>query len=232
MRLAVTAPNPADIRKQGKALERAEFGAMHRAVDRATRLAQRGGQQKAKAAGLGRLAGAIASTSSERKRRRDKDRAWGAIYPRGGTESRAGQALEIYTKGGTIRGRNVEWLAIATKAMPRRIGRFSTTPRRYEQAGSPLGPLVFKRISVSRAVLVIQGDFNVSRKTGKAKRFGGRKTRTATRQRDIVAFVLIKETKRAKRWDQNEVTRRASDLVPKFITEDMQQALPGVLEKG
>lgn len=231
MRLEVTAPNPRDLRRQGKLLERAEFTAMHRAVDRAGRLAQRGGQQKAKAVGLGRLAGAIASTSSERKRRRDKDSAWAAIYPRGGQQSRAGQALEIYTTGGTIRSRQADWLAIATDALPKRMGRKRTTPKTYEAAGSPLGPLVFKRISANRAYLLAQGDFTVSRKTGRAKRFAGRVTRARAKKRDVIAFVLIKETKRAKRFDQAEITRRASQMVPKFMAEDMQQALPGAFEK-
>lgn len=231
-RLVITAPNPADIRRQGQILDRVEQRAMHIAVDRATRLAQRSGQQKAKAAGLGRLSGAIGSTSSERKRRRDPQNAWGAVFARGGDESRAGQALEIYTKGGTIRGRNVNWLAIATKAIPKKIGRYRMTPKRYEEAGSPMGPLIFHQISANRAVLIIQGDFTVSRKTGRAKPFAGRVTRARTKQRDVVAFVLIKETKRAKRFDQAEATRRAASLVPKFLMEEEQKALPGTFEKG
>jgi hypothetical protein len=205
---------------------------MHKGVDRATRLAQKGGQAKARAVGLGRLAGAIGATSSEQKRRRDPDNAWGAIFARGGDDSRAGGALEAYTKGATIRGRNVEWLAIATNAVPKRIGRYRMTPQRYEAAGSPLGPLVFHRISVNRAVLIIQGDFTVSRKTGRAKRFAGRVTRSRTRQRDVIAFVLIKETRRMQRFDQVAITRRAATKLPEFIAEEQAKALPGTFETG
>ena len=232
MRLEITAPNVRDLARQGKVLERAEFKAMHRSVDRATRLAQKGGQQKARAVGLGRLAGAIASTSSERKRRRDPKLAWGAIYPRGGADSRAGGALAAYTQGATIRGRNVEWLAIATRALPRRIGRYRTTPQRYEEAGSPLGPLVFRRLSANRAILIAQGDFSVSRKTGRAKGWKGRATRTRVKKRDVVAFVLIRETRRAKRFDQEAITRRASSKVSDYMAEELMEALPGQVQKG
>jgi hypothetical protein len=232
MKIEITATTAADLSRQVRAIDRAEIGSMHRAVDRATRLGQRGVQQKIKAVGLGRLAGAVGSTSSERKRRRDPENAWGAIFVRGGDESRAGGALQAYTQGATIRGRNVEWLAIPTRALPKRIGRYRMTPERYEAAGSPLGPLVFKRLSRNEAILIAQGDFTVSRKTGKAKRFAGRATRTRTRQRDVVAFVLIKETKRAKRFDQAQVVRLAATKVPAFMAEEMQNALPGTFEKG
>lgn len=227
MKITVTAPNVANIGRQGKVLAKAENRAMHVAVDRATRLGQKGVQQRIRAVGLGRLAGAVGSTSSERKKRRSPDNAWGAIFARGGKDSRAGGALEAYTQGATIRGRNVEWLAIATRALPKRIGRYRTTPQRYEAAGSPLGPLVFKRISVNRAYLIAQGDFTVSVKTGKAKRAGGRKTRTRQAQRDVIAFVLIKQTRRAKRFDQKTIVRLASSKVAEFMEQEMQSALPG-----
>lgn len=225
MRIDLTATNPADLRRQGKVVDRVQKVAMHKAVDRATRLAQKGGQQKARAAGLGRLSNAIGYTSSERKRRRDDNNAWGAVFARGGDQSRAGQALEIYTSGGTIRGRNRTWLAIATRAMPKRIGRYRMTPQRYEDAGSPMGPLVFHQVTPNRAYLIIQGEFSVSRKTGKAKQAGTRVTRSSVRKRDIIAFVLIRETRRAKRFDQVDITRRASQLLPRFMEEEMQPLL-------
>jgi hypothetical protein len=106
------------------------------------------------------------------------------------------------------------------------------TPALYEKAGSPLGPLVFKRISANRAILIAQGDFTVSAKTGRAKHFKGRVTRSRTRKRDVVAFVLIRETKRAKRFDQKDVVRRAASKVPQFLAEELQEALPGMAEKG
>lgn len=230
MRIVVTAPNIADLRNQAKALQRAQQGAMHRAVDKATKLARDGIQQKMKAVGLGRLGGAVKFTSSERKRRRTPEEAWGAIFAAGGDESRAGGALEAYSRGVTIHGRNVDWLAIATKALPKRVGRYRMTPQRYEAAGSPLGPLVFKRLTANKAILIAQGDFTVSVKTGKAKKFAGRATRSRTRQRDVVVFVLIRETRRAKRFDQVEITRRAATFVGRYLGEDMKQALPGAVE--
>jgi hypothetical protein len=229
--ITITATSPANLLRQGRVLDRVQIASMHKGVDRATVLGQKGGQQKARAVGLGRLAGAIGSTSSERRRRRDPNNAWGAIYPKGGDDSRAGGALEAYTRGATIRGRNVTWLAIATDAVPKRIGRYRMTPQRYEAAGSPLGPLVFHRISANRAVLLIHGDFTVSRKTGKAKPFAGRVTRTRIRKRDVVAFVLIKETKRMARFSQVDITRRAHSKVPQFIAEEQAKALPGTFEK-
>ncbi len=226
MKITVTAPNLADLRRQAKEYDRAAEASIHVATDRATRLGQRAVQQKVKAVGLGRLSGAVRSTSSERKRQRKKGEAWGAVYAAGGDESRAGQALEAYTRGATIKGKNVEWLAIATRALPKRVGRYRMTPQRYEAAGNPLGPLIFKRLSVNRAILIAQGDFTVSVKTGKAKRFAGRATRARKRQRDVVAFVLIKQTKRGKRFDQREVMRRASAKLPDFIGEEMERRLP------
>lgn len=230
MQIVITATSPADLQRRARVLDKVNIAAMHKAVDRATTLAQRSGQQKARAVGLGRLAGAIGATSSERKRTRDPNNAWGSIFARGGDKSRAGGALEAYTKGATIRGKNVQWLAIATKAIPKKIGRFKMTPQRYEAAGSPLGPLIFHQISANRAILIIHGDFNVSRKTGRAKLFG-RATRSANRARDIVAFILIKETRRMQRFSQDDVTRRASSLVPRFIAEEQAKALPDGFEK-
>lgn len=232
IRLEVTATSASDLSRKAKQIDRVQVSAMHKAVDRATRLAQRGQQQKIQAVGLKRLAGAVGSTSSERRRRRDPNNAWGAIFARGGDESRAGGALEAYTKGATIRGRNVEWLAITTRALPRRIGRYRMTPQRYEAAGSPLGPLIFHKVSANRAYLIIQGDFTVSRKTGRAKAFAGRVTRTRTKQRDVIAFVLIRVTKRAKRFDQEAITRRAATFTPQFIAEEMDKALPDTFERG
>lgn len=236
MRIVVTAPNIADLRKQADAFIRAEERAMHRAVDRATDLGRRAVQQRVRAVGLGRLAGAVLYTSSEKKKRRNPKEAWGAVYAAGGDESRAGGALEAYTRGATIRGRERQWLAIATRALPKMVSaggrRARMTPERYEAAGNPLGPLVFKRLSANRAILIAQGDFTVSRKTGKAKRFAGRATRARTRQRDVIAFVLIRETKRAKRFDQRAIVQRAASKVPDFMGEEMREALPGRFEKG
>lgn len=232
MKIEVTAPDLRDIRAQGRLLARAEHKAMHVAVDRATTAGHKRVRQAMRSVGLGRLGNAVGATSSERKRRRDKDNAWGVVFAKGGPDSRAAGALDAYSNGATIRGRNVQWLAIATRALPKRIGRFRMTPQRYEAAGSPLGPLVFKRLSANRAILIAQGDMTVSRKTGRAKRATGRKTRTRVAVRDVVAFVLIKETKRAKRFDQKQIMRLAADLIPKFMGEEMESALPGAFEKG
>lgn len=236
MRITVTSPDLKDIRQQGKALDRAQGTAMHVAVHKATLLGQKLIQRRIKGVGLGRLAGAIGATSSEKKRRRGKEDAWGAIFARGGDQSRAGQALEAYTQGATIRGRNVQWLAIATRALPARMpgpsGRQTrTTPKIYEANGSPLGPLVFKRLSANRAILIAQGDVTVSVKTGRAKRATGKRTRSRVAKRDVVAFVLIKETKRMKRFDQVELVGQAARRVPRYLEEEIKHALPGAVEK-
>jgi hypothetical protein len=156
----------------------------------------------------------------------------GARYsPAAATRAARVVRLRHTPKGATIRGRNVTWLAIATKALPKKIGRYRMTPQRYEAAGSPLGPLVFHQVSPNRAYLIIQGDFNVSRKTGRAKLFG-RASRSAVKRRDVIAFILIRETRRAARWSQEDVTRRAHTLVPQFMAEEQAKALPGTFETG
>lgn len=231
LKFDVTVPNTGAIRAAGQRFDRAEKQAVHNAVDKATRLARTRIQDKVRAVGLGRLANAVRANSSKSKRQQGNRNAWGAIYASRGDQSRGGAALIAYTQGATIRGRNVEWLAIATRALPKRVGRFRMTPDRYKQAGSPLGPLQFKRISRNRAILVAK-KVTVSPKTGRARPDTGARTRSRVRQAEVVAFVLLRITKRAKRFDDKQIVRIAASQVPRFVEEELNKILAGRPETG
>lgn len=226
VRITVSRPQLGKISQQGRRVERAQKRAAHLAVDRASKAGQKRVQQKMKSVGLGRLANAVGHTSSKRKNRTDERHAWGVIFARGGDDSRAGGALEAYSRGTTIRPTDQEWLWFQTNAIPRRIARYRTTPARYNRSGlaTTIGPLVFKRIGANRALLVIR-NVSVSPKTGRAKAMGKRKTRTRVPMKEIVAFVGIRWTRRAKRFDQNEIMRIANSLVPEYIAEEMEKIL-------
>ena len=226
LRMDVKGPPKGAIARQGVKVAAAQRKAIHNAVDRASKIGQRMVQQKMKAAGLGRLPNAVGHTSSRKKGRLDQRTAWGVIFARGGDESRAGGALEAYSRGAGIKPRNTEWLWYETKAIPRRVGRRRITPALYNRSGvvTSIGPHQFRRISAGRAQLFIR-NVSLSPKTGRAKAMGKRKTRTRIPVKEIVAFVGIKWTRRAKRFDQNQIMEEANKLVPVFIPEEMEGLL-------
>lgn len=226
MRFTERRPDPRAITKFGRKVVAAQNRAAPIAVDRASKVGQKRVQGKMRAVGLGRLANAVGHTSSLRKGRRGDRRPWGVIFAKGGDDSLAGGALEAYSRGATIRPTDQQWLWFQTDAVPRRIGRYRTTPARYNASGlaTTIGPLQFKRISSNRAILVIR-NISISPKTGRAKAMGPRKTRTRIPMKEIVAFVGIRWTRRAKRFDKDEIMNAASKLVPRYMIEEMEQIL-------
>jgi len=191
------------------------------ATDRASKDGQKAVQDRIRSVGLGRLSGAVGHTSAKRKRDYTGD-PYGVIFARGGDESRGGQALESYSRGATILPRNGTWLAFPTKAVPKFVSvagrRFRTTPELYMNSGlvSSIGKLVFKPISARRAVLVIK-KASVNIRTGRAKTPNTRKSKTSTFEKDVVAFVLIKVTRRAQRFDQRRVMQAYGQRVPQYM---------------
>lgn len=211
MRFKVRQPNVQKImrqaaQQQSRDLKRAALIA----TDKAAVEAQRALQNKIRAVGLGRLAGAVGKKSRLRGGAPGAgDLPYGVIFARGGDESLAGGALESYSQGSTIRARNAEWLAFQTAAIPRRIGRFRTTPARYQTSGlaTSIGQLEFRPINSNLALYVIKR-VTLSPKTGRARRAGKRPSKTRINQKEIVAFVLIKVTRRAKRFDKDDTVRQ------------------------
>lgn len=218
------------ITKFGRRVAAAEVRAAHIAVDRATRDAHRNMQAKMKSVGLGRLDRAVGVKTSEKKAR-GKRFAWGAVFAKGGDDSRAGGALEAYSRGTTIKPVNQDWLWFQTDAIQRKVsvgGRLKRiTPALYNRSGlaTTVGKLNFRRISANRALLVVR-NVSVSPKTGRAKHLAkGKKTRTRIPMKEIVVFVGIKWTRRAKRFDKDEIMSAANDLVATYMQQEMETIL-------
>lgn len=191
------------------------------ATDTASKLAQGGVQRKMRAVGLGRLANAVGQTSALKKRQMNNT-PYGVIFARGGDESRAGGALEAYSLGTTITPTpGKKWLAFATNAIPSRVGRFKMTPEKFRAGGyeARYGKLVFKPIDGNTALLVIR-KATVTGK-GRVREVGKRAARGTQPVKDLVAFVLIRFTKRAQRFDKNQEVAPYARQVPDLMQQEM-----------
>lgn len=203
-------------------------GAAHYATDRAIQDAKKESRAKIRAVRLGGLANAVGAASSLRhpRDRGRSNRAWGAIFARGGQFSRANQALMSYTKGALIAptaGRR--WLAYPTQAagrvtrlpVPKIGGRgyanFKNQPSRLRGV-----KLSFVQFSANRAAFVLK-NASVSRKTGRAKPAGKRIGRGADRRGFVVMFWLIRFTRRAARFDQDAIVRDNGRSIPRYVRE-------------
>lgn len=205
-------------------------GASHFATDKAIEKAKIQTRATIVGVGLGRLANAVGATSSLKKRKTEGS-AYGVIFARGGIDSRANQALMSYTEGAQIYptgGR--KWLAFPTQAAGRlarvplpRVGRrvFANIKNRPGLAGQ----LKFVPFSSTHAALVLE-DASVSNKTGRAKPFGKRLGRGATRQKFVVLFWLIRFTARAARFNQHAIVAQAGADIGKYVAE-YQARTPG-----
>lgn len=206
-------------------------GAAHYAADQSVRTAKDDTRKAIVAAGLGKLSMAVGDTSSLRKRRPPESSAWGAIFARGGEQSRANEALSIYSQGGVITpiGGN-QWMAFANeKVIPRFIGRRQRmTPALYRRSSyvSSLGKLQFVRIN-SRLAKLIARNVTRSRRTGRAKAYAGRVPRGSTREREVTVFFLIKITRRGKRFDQGAIMLRNARKIPNHAADYQRKTAAG-----
>jgi hypothetical protein len=226
VKFTMSPPAPA-IRKMAAA------GAQHRkdlrtaaviATDRASKDGQRAVQAKIRSVGLGKLANAVGHTSLKREGKGAGNQdPYGVIYARGGDESSGGGALEAYSRGTVISPKSPGgWLWIPTRAIPRFISaagrRFRTTPQLYNNSGlvTSIGKLQFKPIGNGKALLVIR-KASVSIKTGRAKAPISRKSKLSTVGKDVVAFVGIKITQRAQRFDQRHEMSLFARALPRYL---------------
>jgi hypothetical protein len=231
VRFSASKPNLAPLPQAGRALGKAQLRAANKAVDRASRVGQRRVRQTMKAMGLGKLERVVGHSSSLKKGVRT-DRPWGVIFAKGQSKAddRGAGALDAYSEGAIITPKanlfGTGWLWIPQPAIPKRIRRYKATPALYNH--SPLvhsiGPLIFIKISSNRANLIVK-KVKVSPKTGRAKALGVRKPRTGIVQDSIIAFKGIKITRRMKRFDQKVIMRLASQLVPKYVGEELDAEL-------
>jgi hypothetical protein len=223
---AVKFPDPAKaFRREKEAYARDLRHAQIYASDRASREGQKALRDKMSAVRLGRLGNAIGQTSTLRKG--DKGgKPYGVLFARGGDKSRAGGALESYSRGARIEPNDAEWLWIAQPPVPKKIGRKRTTPALFMQSGlmGSIGKLEFRPLGVvkgeERALLIIK-KVSVSPKTGRAKAMGPRGTRTRIPVNEVVAFVGIRITIRAKRFDKDVTLMPVARGMPKWAAEEL-----------
>lgn len=196
--------------------------ASHYSVDKATTLAKGLTKQAIVGAGLGRLAGAVISATSTTKGKTRADFAFGVIYADGKGTNRGNQALLAYSQGATIvPSAGKKWLAFPTGAIPKRVGPKAMTPALYNASSlvQSIGKLQFVRGKKSSEAYLIAKKVTVSRRTGRAKAYQGRVPRGSDAKKGVVAFILIKFTKRAQRFDQNAIMARANRATPVFAQE-------------
>lgn len=192
-------------------------------TDELSKEGQRDVQTKIRAVGLGKLGGAVGQTSMRKERQEGTGRApYGVIFARGGDESLGGGALESYSRGSRITPINGNWLWIPQPSVPRfmRAGgrRRRLTPALYNASSlaSTIGKLVFKPISPTKALLVIK-KASVNIRTGRARAPLKRKSNLSTNEKDVIAFVGIRVTRRAKRFDQTKVMQAKAQKGPQVM---------------
>jgi hypothetical protein len=200
------------------------------ATDKAATGAQNDIRNAMRGQRLGGLANAVKQTSDLKKGRVKLTgdggfSASGIVYAHIRSDRTAG-ALTAYTEGAIIVPNKGRWLAIATNEIPKRVGRYRMTPQRYVEAGleSRIGPLKFvpgKR-HAGEAFLVVD-NVTISGKQGKVRRLpkSGR-ARSGRSHVGIVAFVLIKATRRTKRVDVLAIAQKWQLRVPRLLEQAMR----------
>lgn len=236
MRVIVRATNNFDTAARG--LRRGVFRVLGRAAayaadetGRQTRNDIRDAMQRRN---LKRLSGIVQYSSDQKKRRvptTDRDgnpvqpwRAGAIVWTREGSDRGLG-AFGAYSKGALIRPVNGRrWLAFATNAIPKRVGRFKTTPARYNASGLPgsIGPLQFVRGPSPNVAYLVVKNVSVTQRTGsKARRLGKRGGVGSGRRKAefVVAFVLIRTTSRERRFDPLALAARQAKRVPQRMSD-------------
>jgi hypothetical protein len=194
-----------------------------------TREAHRRQRDVMAAARLGGLTNAVKVKTGRSTDRAGRPNSYGVIYVEDGDKSRAGRALAIYTKGGTINPIRSPWLWYQTPVLKRTAKvpgdtrRTRLTPERYRQLGNPLGELQFARITPRLAKLYVEvADINIA--TGRATKPGKRRSRTKVRMKRVTVFFGIKNTSRAMRYDPQQTVRQAHGEIPPDIARKMVDA--------
>lgn len=233
VRLSTTKPDFSGLRREAERLKKLHDRAARDVTDIAIQKAHRHLQAKMRSVGLGRLDRAVGWTSAKRKAQRDKT-PYGVIYAKGGDDSLAGGALEAYSRGTTIAakhffwGRNGPWLAITAPAAPKYVSvggkRRRLTPGLWRRTGmdARIGELKFVQLTPSKALLVVR-NVSISPKTGQAKRLGARAPRTRiVAKGNTVVFILIRVTRRARRFDKDEIIGFYARRVPDYMARTLE----------
>jgi hypothetical protein len=229
-----------------------------RAVARATDQTMREGKTDIRRAmdraKLGKLSRVVDYTSDVKKRRVPditsvgaRWRAGATIYARGSGSKRASGALAAYTNGKvTILPKRGRWLAIATDELAKRVpgikgsgrrrsGTFRMTPELYRKRGleKRIGKLVFvPGSSPNEALLIVNNvQVNAARGFGKAERIPrtGRIRAGKVKKDFIVAFVLIRVTRRAERVNPGRIVGAQIKRMDRRITNILRGERPVVI---
>jgi hypothetical protein len=227
MRFGVASPSSASFLVARKRTLEQLAAAVARAVDTTVANTRFDVSGAMSAAGLGKLANVIRSTSDFRKKRvppiGDGSGGWragGVIFATHGSDRTAG-ALEAYTQGvTTIIPKRGRWLALATDEIPKRVGRKRMTPELYLAGGfeKRIGKLHFvpsKKHAGEAFLIARHVQVDAARGFGRSLRIprtgnirNGRKAVDF-----IVCFILIKVTTRSRRFDPRAImARRVAEL--------------------
>lgn len=199
--------------------------AMAYATDKAAKNARAGIRGRMQASGLRGLSNAISYGSDLRKRgdglpgvRRNggfKSSGFVAVRHRGSERTKG--AIKAYTEGVVITAKRAKWLAFPSRQIPQRVNRFKMTPARYIAAGyeRSIGKLVFVRNPVRPhlAYLIINNP-----RTGRSRKSTGNIAEPM-----IIAFILIRRTRRENRVKPESIYRFYSNRVPRYMREYMNR---------
>lgn len=204
-----------------------------RATDKAARLAQDDIRSAMRAQRLGGLANTIGSTSDARKGRANAgdisalDVAGFVILKKLKSPRTAG-ALQSYidqdaTQIAPVRGR---WLAIPTKEIPQKAARRKMTPDLYRASGleEKIGPLEFVRSKRPGVAYLVVNDVTIRTdgKRGKARRLPKRGVASKGRGHvSIVAFILIRMTRRSRRVDPRQIAEKWARRLPSLLNQEL-----------
>jgi hypothetical protein len=223
----ISKPDFTALRQEGERVKRLHERAAFEVTDLTIQKAHKHVQAKMRSVDLGKLDRAVGWTSAKRKGQRNRT-PYGVIFAKDGDESLSGGALEAYSRGTTISPKNGKWLAVPTKAAPRLINaggkRRRLTPALWESAGlnQKIGKLVFKRISANLALLTVRR-VSISPKTGQARALGKRMPKSRlVPTRDTVVFILIRQTRRAKRFDKDQIMAFYAKRMPDYLARTLE----------
>ena len=214
-------------------------GAAARATDKAAQGARDDIRSAMRGQRLGGLANAIGSTSDLRKKRvpsaGGRFDVAGFVYARVKSERTLG-ALKSYVDQDTTSIRPAgKWLAIATQEIPKKVGRRRMTPALYRSSGleERIGPLTFIKGKHPGVAYLVARDVTISGKPGKARRLPKRGGVRGGRARvGIVAFTLIRATRRSRRVDPRSIARswvgRLPDLIKRELASGARQGSPAL----
>lgn len=226
VKLTTTKPDMSGLRREGDRIKRDVRRAGFEVTDLIAQKAHAHIQAKMRSVGLGKLNRAVGWTSAKRKGQTSGN-PYGAIFAKGGDDTLAGGALEIYSRGGSIYPQNGKWLAFPTEAVPRLVSsggkRRRLTPALWKAAGldQKIGKLNFIQIRANMALLVVR-KVSLSAKTGQAKALGKNAPRTRiVAKGNTVVFILIRNTSRAKRFDKDEIVQFYLNRMPDYLARTL-----------